>query len=148
MADKIALSDVARVRMLAWIEALESDEYTQARKALALSDSPEGPFRYCCLGVLCEVAIANDLPDLFHSVVRAVNEEGGAYMKSYGVQQIYTSAPPEVVKWLFDAGDNVIQAAAVNQFINQNQLIDFNDDQRADFHQIAAYLRDTYNLDG
>ena len=43
-----------------WADALESGEYEQGRRALAVSDLGPGPsVRHCCLGVLCELAIAD-----------------------------------------------------------------------------------------
>lgn len=41
-----------------WIDALESGRFLQGNGFLALRDA-EGRMRFCCLGVACEVAIAN-----------------------------------------------------------------------------------------
>lgn len=41
-----------------WVEALRSGEYKQARRALA-DELPSGDIGYCCLGVLCELAVAD-----------------------------------------------------------------------------------------
>lgn len=40
-----------------WVAALRSDRYAQGRGKLARLDPDGGPPSYCCLGVLCEVAV-------------------------------------------------------------------------------------------
>jgi hypothetical protein len=41
----------------AWVAALRSGDYVQGRTALRYSDS------YCCLGVLCDLAVKADVAD-------------------------------------------------------------------------------------
>lgn len=48
-----------RVKKL-WVDALRSGEYEQCSGVLANLDDPDKP-AYCCLGVLCEVAIKDGL---------------------------------------------------------------------------------------
>jgi len=44
-----------------WLEALESGEYKQGKRELA-TETPNGEFRFCCLGVVCvEAGIEKDL---------------------------------------------------------------------------------------
>lgn len=47
-----------------WIKALRSGEYEQGRQALAQRDVVAGKeiIRYCCLGVLCDLAVKAGLP--------------------------------------------------------------------------------------
>lgn len=50
-----------------WIAALRSGEYKQGRAALKVNN--EGNIGYCCLGVLCQIAVEeNILPPPFISV--------------------------------------------------------------------------------
>lgn len=43
----------------AWLKALRSGEFTQGKNRLAASNLKNGAVEYCCLGVLCEVAVRN-----------------------------------------------------------------------------------------
>lgn len=40
-----------------WLEALRSGDYTQGRKFLATKNKQTGEFDFCCLGVLCDLAV-------------------------------------------------------------------------------------------
>lgn len=73
-----------------WLEALESGEYKQARQVLCNKGSasdPESEVGYCCLGVLCEVAIKYDLVPL----VRLESKESDEY-GLVGVSYLYKGA--------------------------------------------------------
>jgi hypothetical protein len=65
-----------------WVAALRSGKYQQARGVLA------GPEGYCCLGVLCEVAIESGLPV-------SVSREGD--LTTY--DQHTALMPPQVYEW-------------------------------------------------
>src|SRR3954466_4218538 len=52
-----------------WVAALRSGEYKQGRSYLH-SQNPDGEDRFCCLGVLCELAVQEGRV--------AVNQEGQA----------------------------------------------------------------------
>lgn len=70
-----------------WLEALESGEYRQAKGVLcdAMSSIAMGKeVGYCCLGVLCEVVMKNDLFPL----VRMEGEQAQAYGLA-GVAYVY-----------------------------------------------------------
>ena len=44
-------------RKAAWVKALRSGEYKQGDAALRMNDDhEEGKYKYCCLGVLCDLA--------------------------------------------------------------------------------------------
>lgn len=45
-----------RVKAL-WLDALRSGEYEQAKEVLAKVDPETGKVGYCCLGVLCDLAV-------------------------------------------------------------------------------------------
>lgn len=72
-----------------WISALRSGEYPQAKDALK---TPSG---YCCLGVLCELAVADGVIepyDAYHDGYPWIDEDGSTN---------YAEAilPPPVMKW-------------------------------------------------
>ena len=75
-----------------WAAALESGEYQQGRGAL-VRKSATGNLSYCCLGVLCELAVADGViePAVFFS---DREEFGGAVPGEYAGSQ---GLPPRVV---------------------------------------------------
>jgi len=85
-----------RVNILKWVRALESGQYEQGSGYLA-----KGPDRqttqYCCLGVACEVAIANGV-----QVPRWARKSyiDGTTTISYGERATNTVLPREVQEWL------------------------------------------------
>ncbi len=42
-----------------WVEALRSGDYTQGKRALAVKEYDSEDYSHCCLGVLCELAVAD-----------------------------------------------------------------------------------------
>lgn len=121
--------------LLLWVLALESGQYTQARKSLARLNT-NGTYSYCCLGVLCEVAVATGLE---------VDVDEVDAMKLYGG---YGTLPPaEVFAWLgLDLG---IVRDILLPFPESNQEIyaaDLNDGFGWNFGQIAAAIRIKYDL--
>lgn len=45
-----------------WVEALRSGEYEQAKGSLIV-EAPSGKMEYCCLGVLCDLAVQDGAID-------------------------------------------------------------------------------------
>lgn len=81
----------------AWLEALRSGEYAQGSRALA-TDIGDGQYAYCCLGVLCDLAVKAGVieaaPSLVSPDVLAFTADGDEL--GYG----FTAAlPPEVSEW-------------------------------------------------
>jgi len=79
-----------------WADALESGEFTQGRDALARIDK-RGKATYCCLGVLCELAVrAGVIP----AGTRRI-EQGPelSYRLKYGEGEAELTLPHEVVVW-------------------------------------------------
>jgi hypothetical protein len=66
-----------------WIEALRSGEYQQGQNYLSNNG------KYCCLGVLCEVAIKQGVELKRYS----------GYVVRYGQREKIGILPPEVVDW-------------------------------------------------
>jgi hypothetical protein len=76
------MADRENVRL--WVDALRSGKYEQGRNYLAKDG------QYCCLGVACEVSIANGLN------LRVILQAGGT--KAYDSSD--TTLPLSVVHWL------------------------------------------------
>lgn len=45
-----------------WLEALRSGRFLQGTGQLKYQNTMDGPFRHCCLGVLCEVLNVKSMP--------------------------------------------------------------------------------------
>jgi len=74
-----------------WVEALRSGDYQQGQGALSTLSSDGGGTRFCCLGVACEVAIANGVP------VEKKSTPSGSF-SSYNAHVSFL--PPAVAEWL------------------------------------------------
>ena len=122
--------------LLLWVLALESGQYTQARSILAMRN-PDGTYSYCCLGVLCEVAVAHGLELEVH--------EGSE--KTYNAS--YTLPPHEVFEWLGlsreIAGLRDILLPR-SEFDEEPFAAELNDSYGFTFEQIAAAIRIKFNL--
>jgi hypothetical protein len=109
---------------LKWVEALRSGDYAQAKGSLKDDLDPDDPTKigYCCLGVLCELAVQEG--GIINSVRKSstgtyyYDEESG--LLPYSVQQWagFETASPEFAvtndltgdyeeyHWLTDLNDN------------------------------------------
>lgn len=137
-------------RMRLWVEALRSGSYRQARNKLkAVLRDPDGNLTedvgYCCLGVMCEVAIANGLN-------LATEEEPGTepYYR-YGVpgrpESWSGGYPPDVVlAWYGIGGTADGGPIYVGSHPNGKRIyaVEANDDLRWDFNRIADGVEQVY----
>lgn len=71
-----------------WVDALRSGQYEQAQDQLGVENN-HGAVSYCCLGVACEVAIANGV------VLDRVAENGDIRYNDHD-----TTLPRAVAEWL------------------------------------------------
>jgi hypothetical protein len=108
---------------LKWVEALESGDFNQDvdNSALTLVDESEEAGSHCCLGVACELALAD-------GVALTVSHYGG--MRRYGVDVSYL--PPEVQGWL---------GTSSNPYIAGRTASSMNDNGEP-FKDIAAAIRE------
>ncbi len=77
-----------------WVEALRSGEFQQGHQALHRAADKVGPERFCCLGVLCTLAVRADVlppPQLV--------EENELYQYGDGSQWEKAFLPQKVVDW-------------------------------------------------
>lgn len=106
----------------AWVSALRSGEYKQGKGAL----SRDG--KYCCLGVLCEIAVNNGLD------VEVESDDGYTY---YDGNRAFL--PGRVVKW--SGMNNEFATAMVG--VDRLDLVDMNDASES-FETIADVIENHY----
>lgn len=120
-----------------WVEALRSGEYQQAKDYLV---SLEG---YCCLGVLCEIAVQDGV----------VYREGDEYIStSEGFDVNNVDLPVAVQRWagVEDAYDGGFTSLRSNvPYKNTDRNADFtelNDEMDYTFKMIADAIENDPNL--
>ena len=134
--------DPNKERLQLWVDALRSDEYKQGFEALF---DGEG---HCCLGVACEVALANGaikkLPWKF-------DEKAPRYANG--------TLPPDVRAWFGFDGDNPVVGVSTRAAHDcgwpdcerKGQSVNIiastaNDDEGWSFNQIADSVEEYYSL--
>lgn len=114
-----------------WVTALRSKEYKQGYKSLALAKA-DGTVEYCCLGVLCELAVQEGIAHR-----RGGSTEFGDSLISYDAQMSYL--PDSVMKWagLDSSSPTAMKPNSINGVIF---LSDANDSLDYDFNGIADLI--------
>lgn len=112
-----------------WVEALESGDYAQTTGRLQRTGPSDRPAGYCCLGVLCDVAIKQGVPigrfDLYDSVLfcNLENSEDASW----------EVLPNVVMEWAgLDTDDPLIDGHTASEW---------NDVCRTTFPEIADKIR-------
>lgn len=121
-------------RLKLWLDALRSGEYKQSTRYLGTGDG------YCCLGVLCEVAIKSGAP-----VKREQTAHGGVIR--YDGLPAYP--PTSVMIWLeHPTGEEVrvSHKTATGSLANEVAVAELNDSWRWNFNEIADALEATYGV--
>lgn len=94
-----------------WLTALRSGEYQQGRELLAQRDA-DNRWSYCCLGVLCELAVADGVVEptgcSCGSTDDSHDDNVDPHRRYYG--GFDTVLPPAVVRWADLPTDNPIVA--------------------------------------
>lgn len=119
------LTGIHRGRMELFVAALRSGDYRQAKHKLAVDGG------YCCLGVACEVAIANGVAVRTSPVSLPV---AGSYMSYDGDTGVL---PPSVQEWL---------GVRANPYIGSDVATSWNDNREASFAEIAALIRGEFGI--
>lgn len=119
-----------------WLEALRSGRYQQGRSYLHTA-SPDGEDRFCCLGVLCDLA-AND------GIVRTSVGHDDAIAYIGQPLDVETAIPPgSVVHWAYqklpEPGD---RWKILTQELGTTYLPELNDDDRLTFSEIADLIEE------
>lgn len=111
----------------AWVEALRSGDYKQARSGLCSLDAQNEVVGYCCLGVACEIYAKT------HNDLLITN--GGMMSRSRNYDKASGYLPEKVYNWLTD--DNKEHS------INQVALAARNDAGRP-FLELADLIEELY----
>lgn len=106
-----------------WVTALRSGQYPQGRELLRFSNPETNRDEFCCLGVLCELAVQEGV--IAHPRTGDVDDDG---VWHYGLEP-YTgtgSPPPAVRKW--------------SGLTRYAQLVTLNDQDGKTFPEIADWI--------
>lgn len=121
------MPELQKARLRLWVQALRSGDYEQGTNVLASTVGQDG-FRYCCLGVACEVSIANGLE---------VEVQVSSGAKAYDLQQLVL--PMSVISWYGLESNNPI-------LYDGSTASAFNDIYRWTFEEIATGIEQCYGL--
>lgn len=119
-----------------WTARLDSGNYLQGTGFLRQIDAGSAD-RYCCLGVLCEIAVEAGVIDPGEKGIKS-----GKY--SYGSDDAEGILPLEVMRWaeISDSDGTFLTLHSDHQDIPR--LIEMNDELKATFSQIATVIRENY----
>lgn len=121
-----------------WLRRLRSGEYTQGKRRLRVTTA-KGEERYCCLGILCEMAVEQ-------GVIKSEPLAGDKYSDYKGTTHAYgdsqmshatTVLPPEVIMWAGFPHDG--RPLPVSPWINPWGVAIKNDDGMS-FSEIADFI--------
>lgn len=125
-----------------WVAALRSGKYDQGRGQLR---SPDGYF--CCLGVLCELAVAENVTNLIK-----VNQDypdylvGSFFAYYYGEQKDQEVPPIEVRKWAGfnhnELPDLRVDDEEAYGGESMTEIVTLNDEEGYTFEQLADLIEE------
>jgi len=81
-----------------WLEALRSGEYKQGKRTLRRRE-PNGEWSFCCLGVLCDLAVKEGVID--EPILAGNRTEYGSWQTYPNDWGSTGSLPGKVVDWAF-----------------------------------------------
>lgn len=140
--ETLELTPEQRRRMKLLVKTLKSRKYRQTTHKLARYDRIARRRKFCCLGVACEVAIADGLN---LSVER--DSENNIYSYNGNLEIL----PREVVSWYgFDTSNPNLKTDSADIPEHRRGLMtaaELNDEYGWTFRQIADALVKTYNLE-
>lgn len=118
-----------------WVAALESGQYQQGKRVLRTSDDT-----YCCLGVLCDLAVKADLAKWENIsgdwVIMPKNE---TFVTAYGADTATGLLPRFVREWAKLDTDN----PSVRTSSSERTLTQLNDTYDYSFAQIADAIKES-----
>lgn len=118
-----------------WIEKLESGEFPQAVEQLREEDLDGNVTGYCCLGVLCEIAVEDGI------IERAGSNNGYVVLDIDGDYSHTENAllPPAVVEW---AGLEAAGPSIMTTEFGEVELTTLNDNYKLNFKSIAKLIKE------
>lgn len=117
-----------------WIAALRSGDYKQGKSYLA-KKGVDGVIRYCCLGVLCEIAVKEGIAQRFH--------ENSSFI-AYGISERYqdeTYLTKEIAAWAGIRYNGQLHEGDVEKSTPTNNLAVANDAELS-FEHIAKMIEE------
>ncbi len=112
-----------------WVQALRSGKYTQGHGYLMRDD------KFCCLGVLCDLAIKAGVPGIN---VTESGDGSGSMSYGYGLARSVVTLPPVVAAWAgVDEGDPQVYVEDATEEDAFPTLSFLNDERGYNFNQIA-----------
>lgn len=121
-----------RANILLWVQALESGKFQQGHTVLKSRRVDGDHWRYCCLGVACELAIEHGV-----QVQTAMVPYGSVTHVAFDGQHGFL--PQSVVDWL--GVDHPNPLVRLGDWVT---AVEANDRRRFTFLEIARCLRATY----
>lgn len=138
-----------------WADKLESGELPQGRGRL-FQDSDKRNAKgeniggYCCLGVLCEIAVEDGIIEkrVYDPIDRSVGY--GTYEEFNNGEQGTAFPPLSVVEWAGLEDENPVfktpgETCALGCCNRNLAAATLNDDRKYTFEQIAALIREQYD---
>lgn len=118
-----------------WVEALESGKYKQGKDSLKIQNK-DGSFSYCCLGVLCELAVED-------GIIKPSSIPEDSFVWTY--EDRSGVLPMKVMEWAgLDSCNPVVEDANhVGNLSEDLNLSCYNDGLNYSFKQIAKLIRDS-----
>lgn len=138
---------INKERLKLGVDALRSGQYEQARGSL-MNVAPDGQKSYCCLGVLCDIAVKNGVVGV--TPVEVVHDPGfviAEAVRGDGEGCIVRALLPHVVReWYgFDSvGPSVRMPSECGDEPYEQELTYLNDNIKATFAEIADAIEATY----
>ena len=143
-----------------WIDALESGEYEQGVGTLR-KKGPDGKSTYCCLGVLCEVAIKAGVPvktrlvtageDMFEDEPKwfetTYDHSSGFLPESVREWAGLETEDGKFAKGYYEDDELDARITYPGAYGGENMaanLVTLNDDARYNFKQIAQVIRERF----
>lgn len=115
-----------------WIDALRSGEYEQGHRVLVLATAGVDR-KYCCLGVLCQLAVNNRVPiDVTVEYSTVVGDDVLAY------DGVRFNLPESVIEWAGLGSDN----PSVSTMDGSGTTLADMNDNGASFNQIALEIEE------
>lgn len=121
-----------------WVAALRSGDYAQGKNLLHEEQTDENPDQYCCLGVLCAIAVKN-------GVIPPPKKNGADEDRkwfAYGTEDERNSAflPRAVQEWSGMESDN---GEFWSDVLDRDSLVRLNDDG-IPFTDIATVIEEQF----
>jgi hypothetical protein len=111
-----------------WVAALRSGEYRQGRGHL--KKNTDGENFYCCLGVLCEIALQDGLPLREH-----VGGNGATFFNGDD-----SFLPSEIAQWAKLPNDNPSTSLRTIENVEENATLSYLNDTGKSFLEIADII--------